>query len=116
MYPTEIQPIAFRPILCQCFEICVKEKMVVLGKMIYGSRTYGEHPFPGIWYILAVGLSIRDLLEVVAVYSQTQLLWQHLIGCGKVQVDGLSSLGIVGVEERGSRRNFLTGIIVFSVP
>jgi hypothetical protein len=48
MHPPEIKPIAFGPILCQCFEISVKEKMVVLGKMVYGSRTYGEHPFPGI--------------------------------------------------------------------
>ena len=96
MYPPEIQPKAFRPILCRCFEIGVNEKMVVLGKMVYASRTYGEHLFLGIRYIIAVHLSIRDLLEVVAVYSQTQPLWQHLIGCCKVQVDGLPGLGVVG--------------------
>jgi hypothetical protein len=44
MHPSEIKPIAFGSILCKCFEISVKEKMVVLGKMVYRARTYGEHP------------------------------------------------------------------------
>jgi len=76
--------------------------MVVLGKMVNGSRADAENLFTTVANIVAVYLSIANLFEVVAVYSHTQLLWQNLVSRGKVQVDCLPGLGVI--------------VIVFSIP
>jgi len=80
MDPPKVHSKAFRSVFCQCLEIEVKEEVVVPGKMIDRSRTYGEHAFPGTRHVPAIHLGIRYLFEIVSVHSQTQAFWNHFIG------------------------------------
>jgi hypothetical protein len=60
------------------------------------SRADSKNLFLGVWDINTVHLRIVNLFEVLAIHTQTQAFGQNFVRRGKIKMDRLSGLGIVG--------------------